>query len=301
VNWIIKTKKVRRLLLLQIWALCVGEMCMGLSSLPDPISISQGDTMALLVRIEEGKEINQVRLGTTSISFYLLTANIYQIILGVSSDEAVGETALHIEKKNQGVEDLKLTVQKTDFPRREIKLPKNHVAYTEKEIAQINADNEQIVAVASEHRETKFWDEPFVRPVPGAMVSPFGQRRIVDGEERSPHTGVDLHGAVGDLVHATNHGIVVLAETFFLPGNALLIDHGQGIFSMYFHLNEIKVKLGDRITKGQVIGEVGASGRATGPHLHFGMRMNNAKIDPLKLIALKFYQSDSPELARFKK
>jgi murein DD-endopeptidase MepM/ murein hydrolase activator NlpD len=191
-------------------------------------------------------------------------------------------------------------VQKTDFPRRDIVLPKDYVDFTPEEVAKINSENDKMIAVMSRYNDTKLWEGEFIRPVPGKLISPFGQLRFIDGEPKSPHTALDLQAAVGDPVHPTNSGLVVMAETFFLPGNTLIIDHGHGIFSMYFHLNKIKVQVGDTVLKSTIIGEVGKTGRATGPHLHFGMRMNKAKVDPLKLIGLKFYQENSNELDQFK-
>lgn len=130
------------------------------------------------------------------------------------------------------------------------------------------------------------WTLPFQIPVQGEIVGPFGRKSFINGQLRSPHTGVDLRGASGTPVKAANHGVVVLTADHYFTGNSIMVDHGGEVFSMYFHLDAIHVKKGDNISRGQVIGLVGSTGRATGPHLHWGMRIKNARIDPLMLVDL---------------
>ena len=111
----------------------------------------------------------------------------------------------------------------------------------------------------------------------------FGARRIINGEPRNPHTGVDYAADTGTPVLAVADGRVVLAEEHFFAGNSIFVDHGQGLVSMYFHLSEIGVAAGDEVRRGATLGRVGATGRATGPHLHFGLRWHGWRIDPRPL------------------
>jgi len=108
----------------------------------------------------------------------------------------------------------------------------------------------------------------------------FGARRVINGEPRSPHTGVDYAAPAGEPVYAAADGTVVLAADLFFSGNSVIIDHGGGLLTMYFHLSRTDVRVGERVRRGGVIGAVGATGRATGPHLHFGARWHGARIDP---------------------
>jgi len=108
----------------------------------------------------------------------------------------------------------------------------------------------------------------------------FGARRIINGEPRSPHTGVDYSADTGDPILAVAAGEVVLAEEHFFAGNSVFLDHGDGLISMYFHMSRIDVAKGDLVERGQTIGLVGATGRATGPHLHFGLRWHGLRVDP---------------------
>ena len=131
-----------------------------------------------------------------------------------------------------------------------------------------------------------FWRGPFRKPVQGDVVGPFGRRSVINEQPRSPHSGVDLKGKKGTPVHAINNGKVALTCDHFFSGRSVVVDHGGSIQSMYFHLEKILVQPGDVIKKGHVIGLVGATGRATGPHLHWGVRVNGARVDPLRLISL---------------
>jgi murein DD-endopeptidase MepM/ murein hydrolase activator NlpD len=130
----------------------------------------------------------------------------------------------------------------------------------------------------------RLWTAPFVRPVPDEANSAFGTRSIYNGEARPPHTGADFLSPTGRPVKAPNAGRVVLADPQYFSGNTVIIDHGLGLFSMLAHLSQIDVKVGDTVTAGQIVGKVGATGRVTGPHLHWGVRLNNARVDPLSLL-----------------
>ncbi|MGD8686410.1 MAG: M23 family metallopeptidase, partial [Syntrophobacterales bacterium] len=119
---------------------------------------------------------------------------------------------------------------------------------------------------------------------PGKLNTPFGLRRILNGEPRSPHSGVDLRAAEGEPIRAINHGKIVLVGEFYFHGKAVVIDHGWGLYSMYFHLSQLNVSKGDFVGKNAVIGLAGSTGRATGPHLHWGVRLRGARVDPFALL-----------------
>jgi murein DD-endopeptidase MepM/ murein hydrolase activator NlpD len=130
------------------------------------------------------------------------------------------------------------------------------------------------------------WRGGFLRPVPGEATSAFGRRSVFNGQARSPHSGADFRAGEGTPVQAPNSGTVVLAEDLYFSGNCVIIDHGLGLYSFFAHLSRIGVAEGDRIDPGDIIGDVGATGRVTGPHLHWTVRLNTARVDPLSLMAV---------------
>jgi murein DD-endopeptidase MepM/ murein hydrolase activator NlpD len=121
----------------------------------------------------------------------------------------------------------------------------------------------------------------------GEIVTKFGVRRVINKIPKTPHSGVDVAAEEGDDVHAPNNGVAVLIDEQFYSGKSLILDHGQGIYTMFFHLSKILVTPGQQVKKGDVIALVGSTGRSTGAHLHWGVRIQGARVNPLELIHLK--------------
>jgi murein DD-endopeptidase MepM/ murein hydrolase activator NlpD len=144
------------------------------------------------------------------------------------------------------------------------------------------------------HETPPLWRSPFLRPRASRVTSAFGGGREFNGTVRSRHMGVDFAGAVGTPVRATNRGVVALVDTFYLAGRAVYIDHGAGLVTAYFHLSRADVAVGDTVTRGQVIGLVGQTGRVTGPHLHWVARYGAITVDPLGLVSLTAAPTPKP-------
>ncbi len=136
------------------------------------------------------------------------------------------------------------------------------------------------------HEAPRRWQPPFVRPRPGAVTSRFGTARVFNGRVQSRHLGVDFDGAVGDPVLAANRGVVAHAGDLYYSGTTIFIDHGAGLVTGYLHLSSVLVAAGDSVTPGQLIGRVGASGRVTGPHLHWLATYGNVNVDPVDLLGV---------------
>ncbi|MHB8846528.1 MAG: M23 family metallopeptidase [Nitrospirota bacterium] len=181
-----------------------------------------------------------------------------------------------------------VAIAKKKYPLQRLTLPEDKVTLSPENEAR--ADREQRTLSAIWPVDSgRFWSGGFADPLPGKEITtPFGVRRIINGLSKSPHSGVDLAGTVGEPVKAPNDGVVVLADDLFFSGNSIVLDHGQGIYTMFFHLSAMKVKFGQVVMKGDVIGLVGATGRLTGPCLHWGARVQGAKVDPLELIKLNW-------------
>lgn len=130
----------------------------------------------------------------------------------------------------------------------------------------------------------RLWTLGAVRPVEGVAVSGFGVRSVLNGQPRGPHTGLDLAAGTGTPVHAPTPGAVVFARPFYFSGNTVILDHGHGLVSTMAHLSVIDVTEGQRVAQGELLGKVGATGRVTGPHLHWAVRLHGDRVDPLKLL-----------------
>lgn len=134
------------------------------------------------------------------------------------------------------------------------------------------------------HDTPRLWDEPFTRPRGSRITSRFGTGRVFNGTVQSRHLGVDLAGQTGAPVRVANRGVVALVADFYLAGTAIYVDHGEGLITGYFHLSKAEVAAGDTVARGDVIGRVGATGRVTGPHLHWIARYGTVTVDPLSVV-----------------
>jgi murein DD-endopeptidase MepM/ murein hydrolase activator NlpD len=158
----------------------------------------------------------------------------------------------------------------------------------------VNPDKKDRQRASREAQEVKYvyvsgsqkrlWDGEFQLPVDNEISSRFGNRRVFNGQLKSYHNGLDFRSPKGTPVYATNSGVVRLAKNLFYSGNAVIIDHGTGIFTIYAHLSKIEAAAGQRIEKGQLIGLTGATGRVSGPHLHWGVKIDGIPVNPLGFV-----------------
>jgi murein DD-endopeptidase MepM/ murein hydrolase activator NlpD len=153
--------------------------------------------------------------------------------------------------------------------------------------ARIARENEMARNIGrASHATERMWTLPFLKPRESVVTSRFGSGRMFNGTLSSRHLGVDFRGQVGQPVRAANRGVVALVGDFFLAGNVVYIDHGEGMVTAYFHLSKTLVAKGDTVSRGQEIGLVGSTGRVTGPHLHWSARYGTVTVNPLDLITM---------------
>jgi murein DD-endopeptidase MepM/ murein hydrolase activator NlpD len=158
---------------------------------------------------------------------------------------------------------------------------KRQVNPSARDLRRIKRENERMRAVFAKYDSRPVNQAVFEQPADGRISGTFGLRRFFNGEERQPHQGVDFAAPTGTPVRAPADGKVALTGNFFFNGESIFLDHGQGVISMMNHLSRIDVREGQEIKRGEVIGAIGATGRATGPHLHWTLSLNNARVDPL--------------------
>ena len=218
-------------------------------------------------------------------------------LLGIDMQDEPGTYELAVEVKlGEQAKQLSFNVlvTKEKFTVEHLTLPKEKVDLDEKGAARWKAEQEQVKQALAENSRLKLWRSNFVEPVSGKRTGIFGSVRIMNGKPRNPHNGEDIGAPMGTDVAATNDGIVRITVDHIFSGKGVFVDHGLGFYSMYFHLSEILVNDGDLVKAGQIIGKVGATGRATGPHLHWGVKLNGARVNPYALLDLPFKNGATP-------
>jgi murein DD-endopeptidase MepM/ murein hydrolase activator NlpD len=181
----------------------------------------------------------------------------------------------------------KLVVQDTVFDTQKLSVDPKYVSLSKEDLEWVKEDNQAASRAYASTANTRLWHKSFIKPAEGRWSAPFGVRRMFNGKERSYHSGADIAIPTGTQVFASNDGRVVLVKEMFFGGNTVIIDHGYGVFTGYMHLSEFKVAQGDLVEQGQLIGLSGSTGRVTGPHLHWMLRIANEKLDAAALLDLK--------------
>jgi len=212
-------------------------------------------------------------------------------VLGVDLAMAPGEYSVEIVEQYAGGKTRTtrrtLTVRPREFPTTRLKVAPKYVELSPSDQARAARERAEIDAIYETLTAQAHWREPFQSPLAGVTGGRnFGHRRVFNDKPRAPHSGADLAAATGTPVRSINRGRVVLAKELFFGGKAVFVDHGLGVISVYLHLDAIGVAAGERVERGQVIGRSGATGRVTGPHLHWGVRILDARVDPFSLLGL---------------
>ena len=180
-----------------------------------------------------------------------------------------------------------LAIQLRDYPVQRLTLPEKMVDLDPETERRAVSEGERLRTLYRTITLERLWRGRFARPVAGTEPpTGFGARRIINGKPRAPHSGADYAAERGTPVVAANSGRVALVADFFFPGRLVALDHGLGLYTLYFHLDSVAVTDGEMVDRGQTVGTVGATGRATGPHLHFGVQLAGSRIDPAALFAL---------------
>lgn len=254
-----------------------------------PKEITQGDAILLVLSCPDPTQSIMGRWRGKSF-FFNRDKNrpVFSSLIGIDLDEAPGEKTIILNiadaKGDSSKMPVKFTVSKKDFPVQHLTLPSNMVFLSPESLARVKREKTSVDRLWDLPAVEKKWKKTFIMPVGGTVLSPFGVRRFINNAPRSPHTGIDLRAKAGTPVLASSDGIVAMISELFFAGKAVFLDHGMGIITMYFHLAEIYVNEGENVTQGQVLGRVGQTGRASGPHLHWGVRIQGNRIDPLSLV-----------------
>ena len=248
---------------------------------------SQGS--AVQVKIPDEPRVKSVQViwqGKKVPAFHVLDAwtTILGVDLAAKPGEKTAEAVLTMDDGHVERRELAITVVAKKFPVSRLNVDEKFIQLSEADLARSGRESREVGAIYGRMTTDIVPEEPFTVPIPGGIGTNFGERRVFNGEPRSPHSGADLHAPTGTPVHATNRARVVLAKNLFFTGNTVILDHGLGIYSLYAHLSRIDVKLGELVKNGDLVGLAGATGRVTAPHLHWAMRVQGARVDPFSLV-----------------
>ncbi|MBN1572102.1 MAG: M23 family metallopeptidase [Deltaproteobacteria bacterium] len=226
----------------------------------------------------------------------------YSGLMGVDVSEEAGEKLLRVViKRGDGkveMVDTEITIKEVDFGVQRIRVPKKWVDYDGETEERVRVESEKIKEVLGMETEERLWDAPFMRPAEGRISTTFGLLRYVNGTPKSPHCGIDIVAYLGTPVLSANSGRVALVLNAYIPGLTVIIDHGQGLYSMYCHLLKSLVEEGEALDRGQEIALVGGTGRITGVHLHYGVILNSNCVDPLAVEKIDVNENGSIFISR---
>jgi murein DD-endopeptidase MepM/ murein hydrolase activator NlpD len=211
-------------------------------------------------------------------------------LLGVDLERPRGKYQFNVWAETGGAPvscTAAVTVRAGKFATERLQVLPKYVEPNPEEIKRAEEERDRLRAVFAKVTPERLWQGRFRVPLDGVSAGGnFGRRRILNGQPGSPHSGMDFPASEGTPVHAAQRGRVVLAEEFFFSGNTVVIDHGLGLYTFYGHLNSVAVQVNDAVESGALLGEAGATGRVTGPHLHWGLTVNRARVNPLEIVAL---------------
>lgn len=214
----------------------------------------------------------------------------WHALVGIDLDTAPGKYAILVSVTLKGERQSlvhQIVVSAKRFGIRRLTVDPKFVTPPASALGRIEREQKRLAEALAVVSPQRLWRGRFVAPVDGAPAANFGQRSIFNGQPRGSHRGADFASPAGAPIRAPGAGRVIMAEDLYYSGNTVLLDHGLGLFSLLAHLSRIDVRVGDLVNQGERVGAVGATGRVTGPHLHWTLRFGSAVVDPLSLLALK--------------
>ncbi|MBV8806966.1 MAG: peptidoglycan DD-metalloendopeptidase family protein [Sinobacteraceae bacterium] len=218
----------------------------------------------------------------------------WEAVVGLPLAVTPGQAHIQVQSADTPEAALEFTVRNKQYAVQSLKVAPSKVDLSPEDAARTQHDSERMQTAFATYSEQQPATLRLLQPVPGTRSGSFGLRRVFNGEPRSPHTAMDIAAPTGTPVKAAADGKVLDTGDFFLAGNTVIVDHGEGLITMYCHLSQIGVKPGDHLNRGDVLGKVGATGRVTGPHLHWAVVLNQTLVDPALFLAPAHAKGETP-------
>jgi len=256
-------------------------------------SASQGDLLELEIKTASPAADLKASWGDKALQFWTDASNtlVHRALVGVDLEQSAGQYDLALNGKLQSGDPLScnavVSVRAGHFAIEKLRVNGKFVELSPEDTKRAEEEQHRLRELFARATPERLWRGRFRMPLDGVHTgSNFGRRRVLNGKPGSPHSGLDLAAAAGTPVHASQRGRVEFAGELFFSGNTVILDHGLGLYTFYGHLESISVSVDDLVEAGAKLGRVGATGRATGPHLHWGMYVNAAKVNPLGILRL---------------
>jgi len=249
-----------------------------------PKTIRQGDAFIIRVTGTKKSDMPSAAVAKNVIHFSMCGEGCFIGMGAISLDAKTGTYPVKV-KAGKKRKNLTFTVRKAAFQKITMTLPEGKVILSPGDMEIVKEENKRLKSLFLSVSD-RLWEGVFLIPVDNEISTFFGTKRIMNKTWTSIHRGVDIKGLEGEEVRASNNGRVVLAQELFFGGNTIILDHGQGIHTVYMHLSQLHVDCGDSVSKGAVLGLLGSTGRSTGPHLHFGVKISNISVNPLSVLKL---------------
>lgn len=251
--------------------------------------IRQGDLALLTVKSSSILDYLTGKFEGKKFIFQSNGATSHSALIGIPMDKKPGEYSIFLRGKGESaniIKTVRFEIKKRDYNIERLSLPRKMVYPGEELLKRIRRDNVAIFKAKKIVSKDRFWKGEFIKPVKGKIANNFGARRILNGVDKKPHSGNDIKARKGSEIKSPNGGRIIYLDNTYYGGNTVIVDHGQGLSTLYMHLSKTLVSHGDRVQKGETIGLVGSTGRSTGPHLHWGAYFDGFKVDPASLLAL---------------
>ncbi|NOY46266.1 MAG: M23 family metallopeptidase [Deltaproteobacteria bacterium] len=252
----------------------------------DPPRPRPGDLFRISWRPEVGGGPWRVRFDGREFPLWPGRDGVWEGLAAVEATAEPGPRSLEILGRTGPVARQRIEVAPRSFGEQRLRVDPRLVNPDPEDAARAAREAKRIREVLAWVSRPRLWNPPFLLPARGPVSSPFGVRRVYNGEPRGYHSGLDIAAPRGTPVRAAAAGVVALADELFYTGRTVFLDHGLGLFTAYFHMDEIRVRPGQPVAAGDVLGVVGSTGRSTGPHLHWGAYLEGVKADPLTLPGL---------------